>query len=192
MREHKLIHSLIFCLLFLLLTIGVFGQTARLTGIVSDETGAVLPGVEITLTNQDTNVVRTALSGDTGDYTLTGVTIGTYTVTAELVGFKRYVQPDLELTVNQVARIDIKLSIGEIQQEIQSRRNREWIGREVEILVEGRSRRDPRRVAGRTTQNRVVNVLAPDASPGDYLRARIVGSGVHHLKGRLLEGVSAA
>ncbi|MDA2926241.1 TonB-dependent receptor [Acidobacteria bacterium AH-259-G07] len=109
------------CLLAFLVPATCLGQTfeATITGIITDTTGAILPGVEITATNQETNVQSTALSGDAGYYTIVGLSPGLYRVEAEMPGFKKYVQSDIRLGVNQVGRIDIELEIGLITEEVQ-------------------------------------------------------------------------
>ena len=61
---------------------------ASITGLVTDETGGALPGVTITATHLGTNVPYTAVSNEAGNYTITPVPIGTYTVKAELTGFR--------------------------------------------------------------------------------------------------------
>jgi tRNA-2-methylthio-N6-dimethylallyladenosine synthase len=93
--------------------------------------------------------------------------------------------------IPQGTKVRRLMELQEMQKGIQERRNALWVGKEVEILVEGPSRRDPEQVAGRTTQNRVVNVHAPGARPGDYLRVRVTASGAHHLKGEIPRRASA-
>src|SRR5262245_5056657 len=68
-----------------------FGQAsnATLTGTVADATGAVLPGVSITATNNATGVVSTIVSNEAGAYTIPSLVPGTYTVSAELPGFQK-------------------------------------------------------------------------------------------------------
>ena len=61
---------------------------ASLTGLVTDETGAAVPGATVTATNQATNVEYTAVSNDAGSYTVTSLAVGTYIVKAELSRFK--------------------------------------------------------------------------------------------------------
>jgi tRNA-2-methylthio-N6-dimethylallyladenosine synthase len=68
------------------------------------------------------------------------------------------------------------------QRGIQERRNREWVGREVEVLVEGPSKRDPLRATGRTPENKIVHFPGP-AEPGRLRSVRIVGSGPWALAG---------
>ncbi|HUV12791.1 MAG TPA: carboxypeptidase-like regulatory domain-containing protein, partial [Acidobacteriota bacterium] len=69
-------------------------KTGGITGTVTDVTGGVMPGVEVTIRNQETNVVRTAITNDQGRYTATNLTPGAYEVRFELTGFKRLVSAD--------------------------------------------------------------------------------------------------
>ena len=61
---------------------------ATLTGIVTDNSGAAVPGVTVTATSQATNVNYTGVTNDAGTYVITSVPIGTYVVKVELTGFK--------------------------------------------------------------------------------------------------------
>src|SRR5437763_15820431 len=81
--------------------------TARVEGIVTDNTGAVLPGATVTATNTGTNAQRIDVSNEKGAYTLTALPVGPYRVQIDLSGFKPQTT-NLTLTVNQVARIDFK------------------------------------------------------------------------------------
>jgi hypothetical protein len=114
---------LAFCLavssLLAALAICSSGQSTggRIVGRVADPTGAVLAGVTITLVNQATGVARTAATNDSGDYNFVEVVPGTYRLEFELTGFKKNVQKDVILDVNQVITLNSALTIG-AQQEI--------------------------------------------------------------------------
>jgi hypothetical protein len=108
--------------LILLMSAGLFvasafGQrtTATLLGIVQDPTGAVVPGVTIELTNQETNTRLTAVSNDVGEFTFSFVPIGRYNLKAEITGFKTHVRTGLELASGQQIRYPVQLEIGEIR-----------------------------------------------------------------------------
>src|SRR5213075_1560396 len=90
--------------------------TARIEGIVTDNTGAVLPGATVTATNTGTNFTRIDVSNEKGAYTITALPVGPYRVEASLTGFKPQVTP-ITLTVNQVARIDFKMQLGGVSEE---------------------------------------------------------------------------
>ncbi len=104
------------CLLGLLLVLGgtAFAQqeTATLTGVVQDPSGAVIPGANVRLTNLGTNIASNTLTGENGFYTLTNLKPGAYSVTVEKAGFKKFIQSGVTLQVNQAARLDISLQLG--------------------------------------------------------------------------------
>jgi hypothetical protein len=67
------------------------GTTSRVSGTVTDTTGAVLPGATVTLTNDDTGVSFETVTGPSGQYLFEAVQVGRYTVTVQLSGFKKFV-----------------------------------------------------------------------------------------------------
>src|SRR5579862_6910644 len=73
--------------------------TAAISGTVRDSSGGVLPGVTITATQQDTGIVRTTVSNETGAYSLPNLPLGPYRVEAELAGFRRFAQTGIVLQV---------------------------------------------------------------------------------------------
>ncbi len=103
------------CLLFPTL-LAAQGATGRIIGRVSDPTGAVLSDVKVTITNQATGVSREALTNDSGDYSFVNVVPATYQATFELKGFKKNLQKDLILDVNQVMTLNSVLQIGGTQE----------------------------------------------------------------------------
>src|SRR5437773_10626918 len=66
--------------------------TAQISGTAKDQSGAVLPGVEITVTQTATGAKRSAVSNETGNYVLASLPLGPYMLEAALPGFKTYVQ----------------------------------------------------------------------------------------------------
>ena len=87
------------CLLLLLIPILIptlafaqAGSTAQIAGTVKDDTGGVLPGVTITVTQTATSFTRTAVSDETGGYVLPNLPVGPYRLEATLQGFRSYVQ----------------------------------------------------------------------------------------------------
>ena len=91
---------------------GAQQATAQLLGSVKDTTGAVVPGVTVTLRNAQTNVSRSTTSDKDGAYLFTLVAIGTYEVTAEHSGFRKFLQKGITLDVNQNGRLDVTLQVG--------------------------------------------------------------------------------
>lgn len=93
-------------------------EVATLTGVVTDASGGVLTNVEVTVTNTGTNLSKGAATNETGRYFLPGLKPGVYSVTASFSGFKEQVNSAVTLQVNQTARLDISLAVGEISQEL--------------------------------------------------------------------------
>lgn len=92
--------------------------SARVVGTVTDVQGGAVPRVTVTITNSETNFVRTANTDDEGNYNLTNIPIGVYQVSAELTGFKRAVLPQVQLVVDQTARVDLRLETGEVSEQV--------------------------------------------------------------------------
>ncbi|MCB9383506.1 MAG: TonB-dependent receptor [Bryobacterales bacterium] len=91
---------------------------ATVTGIVTDDTGAVIPGATVTITNTGTNRVREISTGASGDYTFTNLNPGTFELVATSEGFRQYVEQGIELTTGQTLRINAKLEIGAVTESI--------------------------------------------------------------------------
>src|SRR5215471_3915948 len=95
-------------------------QTDRgtITGTVSDQTGAVIPGATITAVNAETATKYETVSTETGNFTLLQIPPGAYSVSVELPGFKRYVRQGINVLVAQTLRIDISLEVGAATDEV--------------------------------------------------------------------------
>ena len=97
----------------------VQGQTtASVFGTVSDATGAVLPGVEVVVTNLDTGLTRALVSDDAGGYRASNLALGNYEISAELVGFQVSIRTGITLTMGREAEVNLALSIGEISERV--------------------------------------------------------------------------
>ncbi|MBI2822845.1 MAG: TonB-dependent receptor [Acidobacteria bacterium] len=92
--------------------------TATISGIVKDETGAVLPGVAVNVTNVGTGITRTAVTDDEGRYRVPELPPGNYDVEASLMGFQTVTRSGINLTVGRHAVIDVALQVGEITEKI--------------------------------------------------------------------------
>ena len=97
--------------------------TAQITGTVTDQSGAVLPGVEITVTQTATGAKRTAVSNETGNYVLASLPVGPYMLEAGLPGFKTYVQSGIVLQVNANPTINVALQIGQVSDQVEVQAN---------------------------------------------------------------------
>jgi len=103
------------CLLFPTL-LAAQGTTGRILGRVSDPSGAVLSKVKVTATNDATNVSQNGLTNDSGDYVFPDLTVGTYSLTFDLGGFKKTVRHGVALDVNQVITLNITMQLGAAQE----------------------------------------------------------------------------
>jgi hypothetical protein len=103
-----------------LLPAGLAAQavTGTILGLITDSTGAVMPGATVTLTNTGTGLVRVVNTDSNGEYTVPSLPTGTYSVKAELSGFKTMTRPDIPLGVDQRMRIDVKLEIGAVEESV--------------------------------------------------------------------------
>jgi len=102
----------------------VFAQsTAQVSGSVKDQTGAVLPGAEVTMTQTETGLVRTTISDETGSYSLPNLPIGPYKLEAQLPGFRLYAQTGIVLQVNSNPVINVVLQVGQITDQVEVQAN---------------------------------------------------------------------
>jgi len=93
-----------------------FAQTfGQITGQVTDTSGAVLAGASVTVTNTQTNQVRDAVTNSSGSYVFPTLLPGVYTVKVDLQGFQSKVANNVELQVQQTARLDFSLEIGSLE-----------------------------------------------------------------------------
>ncbi|MDE0107747.1 MAG: carboxypeptidase-like regulatory domain-containing protein [Bryobacterales bacterium] len=98
----------------------IWGQvtTATLYGTVQDSSGAVIPGGEATLTNDDTGLVYLAPIGATGDFVFNVLPVGSYTLKVESDGFKTYQSTGIALIASQVVRQTHTLEIGSLTETV--------------------------------------------------------------------------
>jgi len=94
------------------------GSTAQIAGTVKDESGGVLPGVTITVTQTNTSATRTAVSDEAGGYVIPNLPVGPYRLEATLQGFRTYVQQGLVLTVNATPTVNITMALGQLSEQV--------------------------------------------------------------------------
>ncbi|MFB3827707.1 MAG: TonB-dependent receptor domain-containing protein [Bryobacteraceae bacterium] len=92
--------------------------TASLLGNVTDASGAAIPNAAIVATNVATNAKVEARSDATGKYLVSTLQPGIYTLEASATGFKRFVRSGIELAVQQQARVDIAMAVGEVTESV--------------------------------------------------------------------------
>jgi hypothetical protein len=91
---------------------------ARIVGSLRDASGGAIVGATVQVKNDATNAVREAVTNESGDYFVPNLPIGAYSVSAEMRGFKRVIQPGIQLTIDQTARVDLVLQPGDLAESI--------------------------------------------------------------------------
>ena len=94
-------------------------STAQITGAVKDQSGAVLPGVEVSVTQIDTGLRRSVPTDETGSYVLANLPVGPYRLEAALPGFRTYVQTGIVLQVNSNPVINAVLQVGQVSETVE-------------------------------------------------------------------------
>src|SRR4051812_16085879 len=111
--------STVLGVVFALLVHGQGGESTQILGVVDDTSGSMIPGVAVTATNVATGQQRQVTSGESGNYVITNILPGEYTIRAEKEGFKAEVRSGLILQLNQKARVDLRLSIGTVNETVE-------------------------------------------------------------------------
>src|SRR5260370_8583353 len=108
--------------LLLSMAIGVIAEAqttpASRLGNVRDKSGAAIPQAEVTAQNLETSLSRSTVSDESGAYLITNLPVGDYAITARKQGFTQYIQKGITLAVDQNARVDILLAVGDISQSV--------------------------------------------------------------------------
>ncbi len=98
----------------MVLTLAASAQSDRgtITGSVTDPAAAVVPGAKVMVKNIDNGAISDTTTTATGNFTIPSLTVGKYQLTVEATGFKRTVQENIQVDVDQTLRIDVALQIG--------------------------------------------------------------------------------
>src|ERR1700751_5186573 len=118
------------CLRFLLLTMLVITSvtfqtawsqevTASISGTITDPSGASVPGATVAATSVERGIMYTATTNDSGLYLIAHLPVGSYTLKVEKSGFASATHPQFVLTLNQVARIDIAMKVGQASETVE-------------------------------------------------------------------------
>ena len=158
--------------LALLFSESIFAQaTAQISGTVTDQTGAVLPGVEITATQSETGISRATISNETGSYVLPNLPVGPYRLEVSLPGFHTFVQTGIVLQVNGSPVINPVLEVGQVSEQVEVQANASLVEtrnssvgqvmenqRILELPLNGRQVTDLITLAGAAVQSRTARV----------------------------------
>jgi hypothetical protein len=103
------------------LSVGAHAQvdTGSVQGQVADPTGALIPNVLVTLRNQNTGVAASMRTDAKGEFSFSPVRVGVYSIAAEMQGFRREVQKNLEVDVQQQLNVPITLAPGSMQESVE-------------------------------------------------------------------------
>ncbi len=115
------------------------GQTTfgTILGTVTDPSGAVMPNVTITVTNEGENISHNVTSDAQGNYQAENLKAGQYTVTAQVGGFKEVTVKDILLIARQTVRVDLKLVMGTAAEQVTVVANPELINTESQTISSG-------------------------------------------------------
>ena len=130
-----------------LLPLPLLGQrtSASVRGTVTDPSGAVVEGAQVTLINSDTGLTRSSTSNSAGNYSFGDVPIGSYVVSAEHAGFSTSVVSNLQLNVADTREVNFALAVGEVSDQVTVEASSvqvETIGGEVAGLITGEQVRE--------------------------------------------------
>src|SRR6266852_1343897 len=89
-----------------------------ISGFVTDSSGAIIPGVKISVENEKTGVKTGGVTDAAGLYNVTHLDPGVYSVSAQASGFKHFLQPHIVLRVDSTVRVDPKLEVGEVIEQV--------------------------------------------------------------------------
>src|SRR5882672_868789 len=105
--------SLVLCILFFLAAApGAFAQfNSGFTGVVVDQSGSAVPNAKVTVTNQATHISQFSMSTDNGNFRISSLPGGVYTIEVEASGFKQWIQKDVQVESNQVKTIYSSLAL---------------------------------------------------------------------------------
>ena len=93
--------------------------TGSILGVATDQTGAVVSGVNVVVTNLATNLKQTAVSDSVGQYRLLALPAGHYKIEATATGFRKFLVTEVELAVDQQRRVDLVLEVGGVEQSVE-------------------------------------------------------------------------
>jgi carboxypeptidase family protein len=95
------------------------GKSQQITGIVTDSTGAAIPGAEVTVTNAATGLSRTAKTNENGLYVVLNLPVGTYTISTTMQGFKKSVINGVSVDVGAKPAVPIQLAVGQVDESVE-------------------------------------------------------------------------
>jgi trimeric autotransporter adhesin len=117
MRRLRLIATIALVVVIGALPVGAQSFLGGIRGAVKDANG-IVPGAQVTLTEQQTGATRTVETNEVGEYVFSAVPAGTYTIKAALTGFRTFISADIPLGTQQFLTMDLTLQVGAIEETI--------------------------------------------------------------------------
>src|SRR5436309_379406 len=115
----KTLHAVLWLMLGSSLAMVAQTTGGRILGQVSDPSGAVISGVKVTLTNEQTGISRSAETDKTGNYEFPIAPVGNYRLEYDQAGFKKAVKRNVVLQLNQVLTLNMTLQLGGTQEVVE-------------------------------------------------------------------------
>ncbi len=112
------LHCVLLAVFAMIAYVPAFAQTGQITGKVTDPGGAVIPGVNLTVTETETGQQRIVQSNQSGNYTVPALLPGPYTISARSAGFQTVLRRGIQLQVQEILQINITLQPGTVQQTV--------------------------------------------------------------------------
>lgn len=130
--------TLVYCVSFgaLFVTRVAFGQfdTGQISGFVRDSGGLVVPGATVTVTNEGNGQQRVTKTNEEGYYAFPNLLVGSYSIAAEMTGFKRFVQTGIRLSAAARISVDAVLEVGEVTETVEVRASPAAVQAETAVL----------------------------------------------------------
>src|SRR3954469_5303720 len=114
----RMVIVFVMALLVPVLAVAQTVAVAQLSGTVLDESGAALPGVDVTVTQTDTGMTRSVVSGEKGDYVFTNLPVGPYKLTTKLSGFSNFEQTGIVLAVGDTRSVNVTMKVGALSETV--------------------------------------------------------------------------
>jgi hypothetical protein len=173
---------------------GVFGQAnAGITGTVTDASGAVVPGANVTITNEGTSVSNKAVTSSAGTYTATGLIPGAYSISVEKTGFKKATQNHVNVEVSTTSTINFSMTTGAATETVEVEASSialnttaPQLGSTIEPVV---VKALPAEVSGRGRQIDSLQFLAPGITGSTF--SHRIGGGVDFEQEIVYNGIPA-
>ncbi|HTS35033.1 MAG TPA: carboxypeptidase-like regulatory domain-containing protein [Candidatus Solibacter sp.] len=156
-------------------------------GTVTDNSGAVMPNVQIRITNQGENTSRDVLSDAQGNYEAGNMKEGIYSITVQAAGFREVVIKNIRLTARQIVRTDLKLVVGAATENVTVEANAELVNTESEAISTSITSTEVLnlpanyRGAGSTSPYNLLAFL-PGVTGDDYGQISVQGAGVNQVQ----------